>query len=62
MMDEGLFIMPLGFKLPFRPEDFLSKQSAKYSISEESRAFIQDIVNVIQSLKDEGIEDSIVLV
>lgn len=61
MMDEGLFIMPLGFKLPFRPEDFLSKQSAKYSISEESRAFIQDIVNVIQSLKDEGIEDSIVL-
>lgn len=61
MEDEGLFIMPLGFKLPFRPEDFLSNKWAKYAASEESKAFIQDIVNVISNLKDEGIEDSIVL-
>lgn len=61
MMDDGLFIMPLGFKLPFCPEDFLSKNSAKYAASPESRAFIQDIVDVIKSLKDDGIEDSIVL-
>lgn len=61
MFDEGLFIMPLGFKLPFSPEDFLSEHAAKYAASEESRAFIKDIVNVIQSLKDDGIEDSIVL-
>lgn len=61
MEDEGLFIMPLGFKLPFRPEDFLSNKVAKYAASEESKAFIQDIVDVIRSLKDEGIEDSIVL-
>jgi hypothetical protein len=61
MVDEGLFIMPLGFKLPFRPEDFLSNKVAKYAASEEAKDFIQDIVNVIKSLKEEGIEDSIVL-
>ena len=61
MMDDGLFIMPLGFKLPFCPEDFLSNKSAKYAASPESRAFIQDIVEVIKSLKEDGIEDSIVL-
>ena len=61
MVDEGLFIMPLGFKLPFRPEDFLSNKASKYAASEETKAFIQDIINVITSLKDDGIEDSIVL-
>lgn len=61
MVDEGLFIMPLGFKLPFKPEDFLSSNAAKYAASEETKAFIEDIVTVIKSLKDAGIEDSIVL-
>lgn len=61
MIDDGLFIMPLGFKLPFKPEDFLSKNAADYSSTKESKDFILSIVNVIQSLKDEGIEDSIVL-
>lgn len=61
MVDEGLFIMPLGFKLPFKPEDFLSNKAAKYAASEETKAFIQDIVTVIKSLKEAGIEDSIVL-
>ena len=61
MADEGLFIMPLGFKLPFKPEDFLSDKAVKYAASEETKAFIQDIVTVIKSLKESGIEDSIVL-
>jgi EC042_2821-lke REase/Protein of unknown function (DUF3644) len=61
MVDEGLFIMPLGFKLPFKPEDFLSNRAAKYAASEETKAFIQEIVTVIKSLQEEGIEDSIVL-
>lgn len=61
MVDEGLFIMPLGFKLPFKPEDFLSNKAAKYAASEETKAFIQDIVSITRSLKDDGIEDSIVL-
>ena len=61
MADEGLFIMPLGFKLPFRPEDFLSGTAAKYASSEEAKDFIKGIVTVIQDLQEDGIEDSIVL-
>ncbi len=61
MADEGLFIMPLGFKLPFKPEDFLSGNVAKYAASSEAKNFIKDIVNVIHDLQQEGIEDSIVL-
>lgn len=61
MMDESIFIMPLGFKLPFRPEDFLSNNGAKYAASEESRKFIKSIVTTIRELHDNGIEDSIVL-
>lgn len=61
MADEGLFIMPLGFKLPFKPEDFLSGNVAKYAASSEAKAFIKDIITVIHDLQQEGIEDSIVL-
>lgn len=61
MADEGLFIMPLGFKLPFRPEDFLSGNVAKYTGSPESLVFIRSIVKTIQELDAQGIEDSIVL-
>jgi len=59
--EEGLFIMPLGFRLPFKPEDFLSNKASNYASSIEAKDFIKDIVNVIRSLKDEGIEESIVL-
>lgn len=61
MANEGLFILPLGFKLPFKPEDFLSSNVAKYAASDEAIQFIKSIVEVIQELNDEGIEDSIVL-
>jgi len=59
--DEGLFIMPLGFKLPFKPEDFLSKNSANYISSAESKNFIDKIVKVVSDLKESGVEESIVL-
>ena len=61
MTDECLFILPLGFKLPFRPEDYLSENVAKYATSLEAKNFIKDIIDVINCLKKEGIEDSIVL-
>ncbi len=53
--------MPLGFKLPFRPEDFLSDTVAKYAASPEAEEFITYIVSVISDLSASGIEDSIVL-
>ncbi len=59
--EEGLFILPIGFKLPFNPEEFLSKASPIYSSSYEAKKFVDQIVNTISSLKDDGIEESIVL-
>ncbi|HRU96891.1 MAG TPA: DUF3644 domain-containing protein [Ruminococcus sp.] len=61
MTDEGLFIMPLGFKLPFRPEDFLSDSVALYASSDEAQAFINSIVHIIEDLRQDGIEESVVL-
>ena len=58
---DGLFILPLGFKLPFRPEDFLSKKSVEYASTKESKEFIKSILKTITDLKNEGIEDSIVV-
>jgi hypothetical protein len=61
MADEGLFILPLGFKLPFKPEEFLSNKAAIRLETEEAKEFMSKIVKKINNLKDIGIEDSIVL-
>ena len=61
LADDGLFILPLGFKLPFKPEDFLSKKAADYVSSKESKEFISSMVRVISNLNDEGVEDTIVV-
>lgn len=58
---DGLFILPLGFKLPFKPEDFLTKQAAHYILSPESKEFVESIVKVITELDSKGIEDTIVI-
>lgn len=59
--DEGLFIMPLGFKLPFKPQDFLSQTSPSYMATKEAKQFIDSVVNTISTLKDNGIEESVVV-
>lgn len=61
MANEGLFIMPLGFKLPFKPEEFLSENVAKYASSEAAKKFINEMVSVIEYLHQENIEESIVV-
>lgn len=61
LASDGLFILPLGFKLPFRPEDFLTKKVAQYVSSPESKKFIDSILRVITDLNKEGIEDTIVI-
>ena len=53
--------MPLGFKLPFNPEDFLSRKAIETNASPESRKFIESVIKVAEDLKEQGIEDSIVL-
>lgn len=42
MADDGLFILPLGFNLPFNPVDFLSGLIAKYASSKEVQKFYTD--------------------
>lgn len=61
MTDDGLFILPLGFKLPFNPVDFLSGSIAKYASSKEAQEFIGSIIKATEDLESEGIQDSIVL-
>jgi len=61
MEDEGLFIMPIGFKLPFKPVDYLSNKTRNSLVTETAKEFVEDILNISRDLKDEGIEDSIVL-
>lgn len=61
MVDDGLFILPLGFKLPFKPEDFLSRSTPAYTSSPEAQKFIDSIINISCDLAAQGIEDSIVL-
>ena len=41
LQEDGLFILPLGFKLPFRPEDFITKKAAQYISSSESQKYIE---------------------
>ena len=47
LAEDGLFILPLGFKLPFKPEDFLSKKATNYVSSPESKEFINSMVKII---------------
>ena len=61
MSDDGLFILPLGFKLPCNPIDFLSHTAPAYSSSPEAKKFIDSILSVVENLHSQGIEDSIVL-
>lgn len=61
LAEDGLFILPLGFKLPFKPEDFLTKKAAQYVSTSESKKFIESIINVITDLNTKGVEDTIVV-
>ncbi len=61
LAEDGLFILPLGFKLPFKPEDFLTKKAAQYVSTSESKKFIGSIINVITDLDTRGVEDTIVV-
>ena len=58
---QNLTILPLGFKLPFEPEGFLSKQVVQPSGSPQFNAFVNKIVTVTQALEAEGCTDSVVL-
>lgn len=59
--DERMYIMPIGFKLPFDPVKFFTNEYAELTNSKECKEFITSTVECIEKLKNDGIEDSIVL-
>ena len=61
MAEEGLFILPLGFKLPFLPQDFLSKKAATKLDTPRAKEFMELIIQKTIALQEQGIEDSIVV-
>lgn len=55
--NENLIILPIGFKLPFEPVEYLNKKNT----GEISNAFVCEVIDTIKRLKDENIEESIVV-
>ena len=55
--NENLIILPIGFKLPFEPVEYLNKKPA----DKMSSAFLEDVVKSIKKLNDEGVAESIVV-
>ncbi len=55
--NENLFILPVGFKLPFEPIEYLNKKNTDTA----SNTFVCEVIDNIKKLDDEGINDSIVV-
>lgn len=54
--EDNLIILPVGFKLPFDPIDYL-----KQNFSNSKNEFVNSVIQSIKNLNGEGIEDSIVV-
>jgi len=57
--DSDLILLPIGFKKPYSPFDFLSNKTSIKESSAEVRNFLISIINSIKNLNTQGIEDSI---
>ncbi len=58
---ENLILLPIGFKKPISPLDFLSNQSAAKHSSSEVKAFLESIKKSSEYLQKQGFEDSIIV-
>lgn len=59
--NEKIYIMPLGFKLPFNPETYFTKQYIGSTNSLKCEEFINSIISDITDLKSKSIEESILV-
>lgn len=59
--NQNLTILPLGFKLPFEPEGFLSQQVVQQDGSPLFNAFVNHVVEATNELEELGQKDSVVL-
>lgn len=60
-IDPNLFILPLGFKMPFHPEVIFDPRTANVKLSDEAVAFINSVASSAKRLNDEGIEESVLV-
>lgn len=57
--DSDLILLPIGFKKPFSPFDFLSNKTSVKESSTEVRNFLMSIIESTKNLASQGIEDTI---
>lgn len=57
--EANLILLPIGFKTPVSPIDFLSNDSQIQNSSEAVQAFVKSIIRSTEHIKEEGLEDSI---
>ncbi len=57
--DSDLILLPIGFKRPTSPVDYISSQSVNDKASAEVKEFLGALVDSTKKLNDEGIEESI---
>lgn len=57
--ESDLILLPIGFKRPTSPIDYISTTSTNEKSSPEVRAFLQTLINATQRLNDKKIEDTI---
>lgn len=54
--DDNLIILPVGFKLPFNPIDYL-----KQDYGNLHNEFVNNVISVVRKLEKDNIQDSIVI-
>ena len=59
--EANLILLPIGFKKPMSPLDFLSNQSAAKESSDSVKEFLGSIKKSSESLQKQGITDSIIV-
>jgi hypothetical protein len=57
--EANLILLPIGFKSPLSPIDFLSNDSQIKNSSKAVQSFVKSIVKSTEILNEEGLEDSI---
>lgn len=59
--ETNLVLLPIGFKKPLSPVDFLTNETDYNQSSESVQNFIKDLVKSTRFLHDEDVEDSILI-
>ena len=57
----NLTILPIGFKLPFNPQEYLSMQNSAYGSNKDIKEFMDKIILRVKELNSKNIEESIVI-